>query len=57
MNLSGKQKGGDLQMININQTFAEGWEGYQALASYDQDEWFRVPTRYDNGELLIEHTL
>ncbi len=36
--------------------FPEGWEGYQAMASYDQDDWFRVPTSYVDGQLLIEHT-
>ncbi|MEZ5477609.1 MAG: M14-type cytosolic carboxypeptidase [Thiolinea sp.] len=36
--------------------FADGWEGYQALASADREHWFRVPTRYVDGELLIEHT-
>ncbi len=36
--------------------FPEGWEGYQALASYDQEDWFRVPTDYIDGQLLIEHT-
>ncbi|TPE55593.1 carboxypeptidase family protein [Maribrevibacterium harenarium] len=36
--------------------FAEGWEGYQAVASYDREYWFRVPTKYVNGQLVIEHT-
>ena len=36
--------------------YPEGWEGYQAVASYDRQNWFRVPTRYENGELVIEHT-
>lgn len=33
-----------------------GWDGYQAVASYDRQNWFRVPTRYENGELVIQHT-
>ena len=33
-----------------------GWENYQARASYDRVVWFLVPTRYENGELIIEHT-
>ncbi|PID45007.1 MAG: hypothetical protein CSB47_10195 [Proteobacteria bacterium] len=33
-----------------------GWEGYQALASYDQEDWFRVDTEYHNGQLHIRHT-
>lgn len=36
--------------------FEDGWEGYQALASYDQEDWFRVATEYVNGKLVIRHT-
>lgn len=36
--------------------YPEGWDGYQACASYDRQNWFRVPTRYENGELIITHT-
>jgi murein tripeptide amidase MpaA len=36
-------------------TYVEGWRGYQAVASYDRESWFRVPTAYDNGELTIAH--
>lgn len=36
--------------------YVEGWDGYQAVASYDRQNWFRVPTRYENGRLIIEHT-
>ncbi|HVL75736.1 MAG TPA: M14-type cytosolic carboxypeptidase, partial [Noviherbaspirillum sp.] len=35
--------------------FADGWHGYQACASYDRLNWFRVPTRYQDGVLTIEH--
>ena len=35
--------------------FTGGWEGYEALASYDQQEWFRVPTAYTDGQLVITH--
>jgi len=37
-------------------SFTGGWENYQARASYDREEWFLVPTRYENGKLIIEHT-
>jgi murein tripeptide amidase MpaA len=37
-------------------SYPEGWEGYRACASYDRDHWFRVPTSYENGQLVIEHT-
>jgi murein tripeptide amidase MpaA len=33
-----------------------GWDDYNAVASYDRQHWFRVPTRYEKGELIIEHT-
>jgi murein tripeptide amidase MpaA len=36
--------------------FADGWQGYRAVASYDRVNWFRVPTRYDGQVLTIEHT-
>ena len=32
-----------------------GWDGYQAMASYDHEEWFRVPTAYIDGQLKIVH--
>ncbi|WP_341501153.1 M14-type cytosolic carboxypeptidase [Gallaecimonas sp. GXIMD4217] len=34
----------------------KGWEGYQAVASYDRHTWFRVPTSFDGQTLTIEHT-
>lgn len=36
--------------------YPDGWKGYQALASYDRETWFRVPTEYDGKELIIRHT-
>ncbi len=35
--------------------FAEGWRDYQAVASYDRTNWFRVPASYDGKSLTIEH--
>lgn len=32
-----------------------GWADYQAVASYDRDDWFRVPTDYADGKLTINH--
>lgn len=37
-----------------NSAYPEGWEGYQAVASYDRQTWFRVPSHYANGTLTIE---
>lgn len=46
-----------LRLMNAGQSaYPDGWEGYQAVASYDREFWFRVPTQYQDGELLIEHT-
>lgn len=36
-------------------SYEKGWPGYRACASYDRDTWFRVDTRYENGELIVEH--
>ena len=37
-----------------NSAYPEGWDDYQAVASYDRQTWFRVPTNYDNGTLTID---
>ena len=36
--------------------YPAGWESYKAVASYDRVNWFRVPTSYQDGQLIIEHT-
>lgn len=47
-------------VINIvnagNAAYIEGWENYQAVASYDREQWFRVPTEYDGKQLTIKFT-
>lgn len=51
--------GTDLRMRLTNAgeaAYVDGWPDYRAVASYDRQFWFRVPTRYENGELVIEHT-
>ena len=46
-----------IRIDNAGQSsYPEGWEDYQATASYDRSNWFRVPTRYEDGVLTIEHT-
>jgi len=35
--------------------YLDGWTGYQACASYDRETWFRIETRYENGELTLQH--
>ncbi len=37
-------------------SYPEGYEGYKTVASYDRENWFRVPSSYDGKELTIEHT-
>ncbi len=46
-----------LQILNASRAaFPDGWSGYQALASYDRENWFRVSTDYDGTQLVISHT-
>jgi len=35
--------------------YPDGWKDYQAVASYDRDTWFRVPTSFDGEVMTIEH--
>ncbi|WP_163937175.1 M14-type cytosolic carboxypeptidase [Paraferrimonas sp. SM1919] len=43
-----------LNIINAGEaSYVEGWDNYQAVASYDRNHWFRLPTVYENGELKI----
>jgi len=37
-------------------SYPEGWEDYKAVASYDKEVWFRVPTTFKDGKLTITHT-
>lgn len=36
--------------------YPDGWDGYQAVASYDRETWFRVDTNYDGDTLTIDCT-
>jgi murein tripeptide amidase MpaA len=43
-------------LINAGETtYPDALEGYRAVASYDRQRWFRVPTRFDGERLVIEH--
>tara|TARA_Y100001956_G_C4123694_1_gene188898 strand:+ start:1777 stop:2901 length:1125 start_codon:yes stop_codon:yes gene_type:complete len=33
--------------------YPEGWEGYDVVASYDREEWFRVPAEFDGDSLTF----
>jgi murein tripeptide amidase MpaA len=37
-------------------SYSDGFENYQACASYDREHWFRVPTQFDGRTLSIHHT-
>ncbi len=37
-------------------TYPDGWKNYQAVASYDRKNWFRVPTSFDGSVMTISHT-
>ncbi|QYJ84546.1 hypothetical protein K0I73_09635 [Shewanella mesophila] len=44
-----------LNIINAGSaSYTKGWEDYQAAATYDRQQWFRLPTRYQDGTLTIE---
>ncbi|MDB5840251.1 MAG: putative peptidase carboxypeptidase [Herminiimonas sp.] len=46
-----------MRFLNAAQAaYPTGWENYQAVASYDRESWFRVPTTYENGVMTISHT-
>lgn len=43
-----------LNIMNAGEaSYLEGWESYQAVASYDRQQWFRLPTSYKEGKLTI----
>ncbi len=43
-----------IRIIDLEKSaYPEGWKGYQAVISYDRQTWFRAPTEYKNGELVI----
>ena len=48
---------GEQYVLNITNagkaSYLAGWEDYQAVASYDREYWFRLPTFYKDGKLTI----
>jgi murein tripeptide amidase MpaA len=47
----------NLRFLNAGSSaYPDGWIDYQAVASYDRETWFRVPTSYDGKVMTIEHT-
>ncbi|NVK21422.1 MAG: carboxypeptidase family protein [Kangiellaceae bacterium] len=55
------QAGQDYQFEIINAkecSYVDGWKGYQVVASYDGEHWFRVPTEFTEQQtLLFKHQL
>lgn len=45
-----------MRFTNAGQcAYPKGWEGYQAVASYDLQSWFRVETSYDGQVMTVRH--
>lgn len=43
-----------LNILNAGEAaYPAGWQNYQAVASYDREYWFRLPTSYQDGKLTI----
>ena len=46
-----------IRFLNAGQaTYPKGFEGYQVAASYDTENWFRVPTSFDGQVMTVTHT-
>lgn len=46
-----------MRFLNAGEaTYPDGWKDYQAVASYDRKNWFRVPTAFDGSVMTISHT-
>ncbi|MFT4662874.1 MAG: murein tripeptide amidase MpaA [Patiriisocius sp.] len=46
-----------ISIINAGETsYPKGWENYNACASYDKIEWFRIPTTFVDGKLTMDFT-
>lgn len=37
--------------------YPDGWKGYNVLASYDRENWFRIPSDFDGDNLTFSLTL
>ena len=45
----------NISLINASKAaYPEGWESYQARASYDRETWFQIPTSYDGKSLIMD---
>jgi len=47
-----------LRFVNAGAcTYPGGWEGYAVAASYDREDWFRLPTTYRDGVMTVDATV
>jgi murein tripeptide amidase MpaA len=47
----------NIRLLNASESqFSSAWREYQVMASYDEKNWFRVKTSYDERELVFTHT-
>ena len=48
---------GNRYLLNIvnagSASYPQGWENYQAVATYDRQQWFRLPTEYKDGKFTL----
>lgn len=52
-----RQQACGIHFMNAGQcTYPAGWENYQAVASYDRQSWFRVPSSFDGQILTVRYT-
>jgi murein tripeptide amidase MpaA len=52
-----KENACKLNILNAGDAaYTEGWENYQARASYDRITWFQIPTTYNDGVLSMDFT-
>ena len=46
-----------MRFLNASEAaYPQGWKGYNAVASYDREHWFRVPSQYDGKVFTVRHT-
>lgn len=57
LSATGEQQAHVMHIMNAGDAaFVDGWQDYQAVASYDRQHWFRVPTEFDGEKLTISFT-
>ncbi len=45
-----------IRLLNaFGAAYPDGWLDYHVVASYDREHWFRVASRYHQGELQFDH--